>query len=129
MNIACYVHVGWAKSGDHVGLPGAADEDGGDGDGGEGGGAAYPKGQVEAAGERGCGAVAVVDQRVEAGGRDGGGDGHSDRSAEILRGVEQAGGDSRVAFGDPGQRADGDRDEGERGADAGDEERPGQVAP
>ena len=84
---------------------------------------------MEPAGERGGGGVAVADQRAGVRGRDGRGDGHPDRPAEVLRGAEQASGDSRVALGHPGEGADGDRDEGERGADAGDEERPGQVGP
>jgi hypothetical protein len=81
---------------------------------------------VEPAGER-CGrGVTAVGEGGDAAGRDGRGDGHADRLAELLCGVEQPRGEAGVAFADPGQRRDRDREERQRGACAGDDERPGQ---
>jgi hypothetical protein len=52
------------------------------------------------------------------GGGDGGGDRDSDCAAELLRGVEQAGGEPGLSLGDTGEAADRDRDEAERAARA-----------
>jgi hypothetical protein len=49
--------------------------------------------------------------------------------AELLGGVDEPGGQAGLMFGHTGQGRDGHRDEGERGADAGDQERTGQVGP
>src|ERR1700739_2150328 len=70
-----------------------------------------------------------MDEGVQTGGGDGRGDGYSDRSAELLRGVEQSRCHSCVAFGDSCEATYRYWDEGEGGAHAGDEERPGQVVP
>ena len=69
----------------------------------------------------------------EAGGDAAGGDRgrhrDADRPAELLGGVDEPGGQAGLVLGDAGQGGDGHRDEGERGTDAGDQERPRQVGP
>src|SRR3984885_8851354 len=84
---------------------------------------------MQSASERRTGCIAVAGEGVEVRGRDGRGDGYADGAAEVLGGVDQARGGSCVAFGNTGESADGDGDEGEGGPDAGDEERAGQVGP
>ena len=98
-------------------------------DGDQSGQAADPQGRGEPAGEGSRGCVAVVNERVEARGGDGGGDRHSDGATELLRRADEPGGHSGVALGDPGEGADRDGDEGKCDADARHEERSCQVLP
>ena len=70
-----------------------------------------------------------MDERLEVARGDRRGDRDADRAAELLRGVEQPGGEPGLVLGDAGEAGDRDRDEGEGRPGSGDEERPGEVAP
>src|ERR1700733_11693526 len=78
----------------------------------------------------GCrgGGGALVEQGAGMGG-DRGRYGDTYRPAKLLGGVDEPGGHADVVLGDPSQGGDRDRDEGKCGADADDEERPGQAGP
>jgi hypothetical protein len=84
----------------------------------EGNRSADPEGPLEAARKCSVRRVAAGEQRLHMGGGDGGGDRDPDCAAELLRGVEQAGGEPGLSLGDTGEAADRDRDEAERAARA-----------
>src|SRR5436190_23376345 len=74
----------------------------------EGNRSADPEGPLEAARQCSVRRVAAGEQRLHVGGGDGGGDRDPDCAAELLRGVEQAGGESGLPLGDTGEAADRD---------------------
>src|SRR5207244_1255871 len=87
---------------------------------------AEPEGPLEATCQRRPRRVAAGKKRLHVRGGDGGSDRDADRAAELLRGVEQAGGEPGLPLGDTGEAADRDRDEAEGAARTGDEKRAGQ---